>query len=266
MSVNLLTHIGKPVEISDELESFFHVLVYYAVRHLRSSCPDIGDWIYHYFERYAGPERMLACGQKSYTVEVSGVLEVRVPQRRLVFHSPMDDALAPVLERLQAHYAVMEYEAAKAATPPPRPKTPPAPCSDLSTIWILAKHADLEDEPEEDEGGRADSEGCRANKGPSAETRKLAKQVADHKFMLSHLSRVLRDRRWVYGDRISATDDSRCSSTDIGGKGSEDASPRSAKRQRISGPERNVSLPPRLHPSGLRAQARARTHPLRLRR
>ncbi|EJF59459.1 hypothetical protein DICSQDRAFT_17506, partial [Dichomitus squalens LYAD-421 SS1] len=33
MSVNLLTNITKPVEISDELESFFHVLVYYAIRY-----------------------------------------------------------------------------------------------------------------------------------------------------------------------------------------------------------------------------------------
>ncbi|EJF59457.1 hypothetical protein DICSQDRAFT_108854, partial [Dichomitus squalens LYAD-421 SS1] len=33
MSVSLLTRITKPVEICDELESFFHVLVYYAVHY-----------------------------------------------------------------------------------------------------------------------------------------------------------------------------------------------------------------------------------------
>nr|VWO97853.1 HsvB [Ganoderma boninense] len=56
MSVNLLSHPSKAVKISDELESFFHVLVYYSIRYLRSNCAHPMSYIDNYFNNYAGPD------------------------------------------------------------------------------------------------------------------------------------------------------------------------------------------------------------------
>ncbi|TBU21611.1 hypothetical protein BD311DRAFT_706798 [Dichomitus squalens] len=266
MSVNLLTRITKPVEISDELESFFHVLVYYAVRYLRSNCPDVSFWIEDYFHRYAGPERMLTCGQKSYTVEVAGWLRIRSPLSALVFRSPMDDVLSDILHSLWAHYKIMEYEAAQAFPPPPHPNTPPQPLSLLDELIYIAKYDkfDTGSDPEQVAKWEAQSQACLVDEGPTPKERELAKQVADHKFMLDRLARALRDPRWRGNDRIPTSHDRKPSSADASANG--DASPRSSKRQRMSGCERNVSLPARLHPSTSRARPQARTHPLRARK
>ncbi|TBU26657.1 hypothetical protein BD311DRAFT_601956, partial [Dichomitus squalens] len=51
LSVAMLSR-SKEVEICDELESFFYVILYYAVRYLRSNIDDgiIGEWIYTFFD------------------------------------------------------------------------------------------------------------------------------------------------------------------------------------------------------------------------
>ncbi|EJF59481.1 hypothetical protein DICSQDRAFT_172076 [Dichomitus squalens LYAD-421 SS1] len=204
MSVNLLNHDAKPIEISDELESFFHVLVYYAVRHLRSNCPHIPSWIDNYFHRYAGPEHMLTCRQKSYAVEVAGTLEIRSPMGPLVFRSPMDGILAPILECLRAHYKVMAHETSKAALPPPRPETLLQPSS-CDAMFLIRNYHNADLNPEKAAQWRAQLRARRVKRGPTPEERELAKKVADHKFMLGHLAITLGDPLWRGDDRIPTT-------------------------------------------------------------
>ncbi|PIL32481.1 hypothetical protein GSI_05184 [Ganoderma sinense ZZ0214-1] len=298
MSVNLLNRIAQPVKISDELESFFHVLVYYAVRHLRSNCTGVASWIDNYFHRYAGPERMLTCGQKSYAIEVTGRLQIRSPDRPLVFDSPLDDVLATILESLHAHYKVAQYDLAKAppspsSSPPPplRPETtPPSP----PALPILVRELDFDDvddaqlaqwEAELEAGPRDDS--------PTAEDRALARNVAGHRFVLDLLLRTLRDPRWCADDRIpiprvaDPNPDTGCGASPTAdlnlkpGAGSEEDAElaneqgppsKSSKRQRTSGPDskRNASLPvpgpARLRASARRSRTNARTLPIRARR
>ncbi|KAI0631748.1 hypothetical protein C8Q77DRAFT_1272662, partial [Trametes polyzona] len=50
MSVAVLCDMCKVVETSDELESFFYVLLYYSIRYLRSNCADVGAFIEHLFD------------------------------------------------------------------------------------------------------------------------------------------------------------------------------------------------------------------------
>ncbi|KAL1942227.1 hypothetical protein VTO73DRAFT_6291 [Trametes versicolor] len=52
MSVAALEDHAKVIETSDELESFFHVLLYNAVRHLKSNCPDVGVFIEDFFDTH----------------------------------------------------------------------------------------------------------------------------------------------------------------------------------------------------------------------
>ncbi|KAM5541563.1 hypothetical protein V8D89_004753 [Ganoderma adspersum] len=271
MSINLLNHITKPVKISDELESFFHLLVYYSVRYLNSNCHNITSWVDNYFHSYSGPERMLSCGEKSCAVEVSGVLQMRYPDGApLSFRSPMDSVLAPILKRLRAHYKVMEYDATE-ARPPPCPETPPRLASTAPPV--LLRDYDDEDDEDVDEAEiaewEAELQAGPPDRSPTAEDRELATKVADHKFMLDHLSRMLRDPRWRANDRIPrpAIPQNKLPSTPTGEiQPRKPVSPRSNKRQRTSGTERNASLPARLHTSTRRTRTHARTHPIRAKR
>ena len=56
MSVNLLTRPSSPVKISDELESFFHVLIYCAVRFLKHNIPEdfVGSFLHRDFDLAGG--------------------------------------------------------------------------------------------------------------------------------------------------------------------------------------------------------------------
>ncbi|TBU23661.1 hypothetical protein BD311DRAFT_673417 [Dichomitus squalens] len=121
MSVNLLTRPWSPVKISDELESFFHVLVYNSVLYLRSNCDCRSSYIDNDFNDYSGPARAHTCGWKSFAVEIDNWLCTQVPYRsRLLFDSPMDDVLGEIHKCLKAHYKGLNYDLLQAA--PPRPK------------------------------------------------------------------------------------------------------------------------------------------------
>ncbi len=273
MSVNLLNHIAQPVKISDELESFFHVLVYYAVRHLRSNCTGVTSWIDNYFHKYSGPERMLTCGQKSYAVEVTGMLQIRSPDGPLLFHSPLDEVLATVLESIRAHYKVMEYDSARVQPPPPRPETPPPSPPAVNVPPVIVRDFDFDDVDDEQMAQwEAELDVGPPDDSPTPKDHALAQNVADHKFVLDHLLRMLRDPRWSADDRIP-TPECPGPQTSTAKPSDEEPSesrlaptltpPPSNKRQRTSGAERNVSLPPRLRASTRRMRTHARTHPIR---
>lgn len=50
MSVNALNNPDKPVSIPDELESFFHALLWFAIRWLPHNCNDVGKFMLEYFD------------------------------------------------------------------------------------------------------------------------------------------------------------------------------------------------------------------------
>ncbi|EIW54459.1 uncharacterized protein TRAVEDRAFT_88212, partial [Trametes versicolor FP-101664 SS1] len=50
MSANALNNPGKQILIPDELESFFHALLWFAIRWLPHNCRDVGRFVYNYFD------------------------------------------------------------------------------------------------------------------------------------------------------------------------------------------------------------------------
>ena len=268
MSVNLLNHTTKPVNISDELESFFHVLVYYSIRYLNSNCEHVQSWVDNYFHKYLGPGRMLSCGQKSYALEVTGELRTRLLEGPLLFRSPMDFVLDAVLRSLRAHYKVMSHEAAQATPPSPRPEPkslveePRPPAASISSTSKFQNHPKFAQwEAEWDAEIPTDD-------GPTPEERELAMKVADHKYMLELFARQIWNPRWRGDDRIlnvQAPEDASAKKARPPPEPALQAAPTS-KRQRTSGPERNVSLPARLHQSTRRTRRQTRTHPVRAKR
>lgn len=50
MSVNALQQSRKEIDIPDEMESVFHILLYCSVRYLPHSCGNVGEFMRRYFD------------------------------------------------------------------------------------------------------------------------------------------------------------------------------------------------------------------------
>ncbi|EIW53024.1 uncharacterized protein TRAVEDRAFT_75206 [Trametes versicolor FP-101664 SS1] len=124
MSVATLNEHAKVVETSDELESFFHVILYYAVRYLVSNCSDAGNFIENFFESYSLVNKKYLCGKTKRSAMYSGKLVLDDTDSSLKFSSPLDWFLLRLLALFKAHYAVVQHkkkqaEKANAVEPAP---------------------------------------------------------------------------------------------------------------------------------------------------
>ncbi|KAI1788211.1 hypothetical protein LXA43DRAFT_648708 [Ganoderma leucocontextum] len=276
MSVNLLSNFSNPVRISDELESFFHVLVYFAIRYLRSNCDDIETFIDGYFNHYEGPGRMHTCGQKSIIMESTGMLRTQFPYGHLLFMDPLDALLDVVLQRFRAHYKILQHVARQSAAPERRP--PPSPMSAssprASTKSCASNDSDSDDSDDEDYGWSTFRLESEMEECPTVEDEALAAKVHDHQFMLDIFAKALRHPRWRKDDRRTAPASPRRGEARSSGSSQQSTEdrPQAAagngnKRRRTADPERmgNASLPARLHASTRRTRPSVRTHPPRTR-
>ncbi|KAI0660085.1 hypothetical protein C8Q70DRAFT_1105556 [Cubamyces menziesii] len=109
LSVGMLSSHPKAVEIQDDLESFIHVVLYHAVRYLRSNCEDVGEFIENYFDAYTLQNGVYTCGvNKLLTMKLNGYLQIK-DKVRLEFGSPMDAIFSQLLPLFKAYYAVQSY-------------------------------------------------------------------------------------------------------------------------------------------------------------
>ncbi|KAI0631747.1 hypothetical protein C8Q77DRAFT_1159493 [Trametes polyzona] len=143
MSVAVLLNHSKVVEISDELESFFHVLLYYSLRYLRSNCTLVGEFIEDYFDSFsAGVDGKYCCGARKINI-IKGreKLTIAPSSEELIrFDSePLNTMFKKILEAFNGHYTVKAYDEQDqphpSTSPPsqlPQPKAPlpPDPFSD----------------------------------------------------------------------------------------------------------------------------------------
>ncbi|RDX51422.1 hypothetical protein OH76DRAFT_289018 [Lentinus brumalis] len=241
MSVALLSHLKANVEVCDEVESFFYVILYHAVRFLSSNFDEltVANYIDEFFDQYGYANGQYICGEKKFSAITNGKLAYT--HIKLVFAAAgMNKVLEDLLSWIQAHYSVLEYdrtlqestsesittrssspspsESGRAATTPPlRPLTPPSPSR--STAFTVNEPAlededqiedqdELEDEDEFDEHFGADMAGARPpvkrTPAPSAEDRRLASLVATHTAMYNLLTEALKwdAAEWAHGETV----------------------------------------------------------------
>ncbi|KAL7279912.1 hypothetical protein ACG7TL_006321 [Trametes sanguinea] len=110
MSAAVLNNHSKKLEISDELESFFHVTLYYAVRYLKSNCSDVGSFIDNYFDTYNVDNGTYKCGDKKSNTLTTGKLATNIGTVTLQFQSGLDVFFKTVLQWFKAHYAIQSGE------------------------------------------------------------------------------------------------------------------------------------------------------------
>lgn len=84
MSALTLLDPSKLIEIADDLESFFHVLIYYAIRYLPHNLPDkaVGRFLYNYFDDYTDGVSGFTCGPAKYYAMKTGVIDLTLITER----------------------------------------------------------------------------------------------------------------------------------------------------------------------------------------
>ena len=203
MSVALLAQNDKVVELSDDLESFFHVILYYGVRYLQSNVSDVPDFIESFFDAYSFKDGKYGVGRtKSTAMKTSEGLTISPDpaSAQVHFASPLDGLLFTLRGIFHSHYKIQHYEARKALLPiiPPSPDTdedaPSTPTRSSGVRFVedffYVVQQKLEEHEENDlRQQTADDE------VPTAEDRKRAPYVAKHEYILLLLRKHIQ-RPW----------------------------------------------------------------------
>ena len=78
MSVDMLLKRAKMVEVDDDLESFFYVILYSAARYLKSNITDVGAFIEGFFDSYEVHDGRYLVGATKYSA-ITNPHGIKVP-------------------------------------------------------------------------------------------------------------------------------------------------------------------------------------------
>ncbi|RDX46913.1 hypothetical protein OH76DRAFT_1385925 [Lentinus brumalis] len=198
MSVALLSG-DKAVEVCDELESFFYVLLYNATRYLLSRLPDItiANYLDEFFDQYGWGDGRYVCGDKKKITIATGELEV-AHTVRLKFNSSMDDVLADLLSWFKAHYVVSRYENDKMPeVSRSAVATPQSSAGDLKSATPARRLTGASVPPRVALPGK----GSTQREGPSKEDREKANLASSHAAVVTLLEDAERTLVWSTGDK-----------------------------------------------------------------
>ncbi|RDX50657.1 hypothetical protein OH76DRAFT_1380067 [Lentinus brumalis] len=211
MSVALLSG-DKNVEISDELEAFFYVLLYHAIRYLRSTLT--GDtaatYLDEFFDQYILVDETYRCGARKLNAIETGKLMV-TKSLELRFDKHLDDLVATLLRWFQANYLVSKHlrrqeeerrqqelqklvQARMPPPPPPPPRDPSHPKRQQSALRKPRIH-----DVDKLSGSRSDH--TREEEEPTAKQWKESKMVQKHVFMHDLLEQFL-EENWPVDDKV----------------------------------------------------------------
>ena len=109
MSVALLSET-KSIEISDELEAFFYVILYHAARYLHSDVDGfmLADYLDAFFDQYTKTPDGWTCGNEKRMAIESGKLTI-AKDEELQFDGPMGHIIATLLSWFQSYYIVTKH-------------------------------------------------------------------------------------------------------------------------------------------------------------
>ena len=211
MSVALLNAWKGMMELTDDLESFLHVITYHAVRYQKSNVTDVANWLRQYFDDYFPSGDDYFCGTvKSYSVRHGSL--TTVDNQPLTFNSPLDALLQDLLQSFEAHYAILDYDrylrtrgsglaplpSAKPGTGPARTSFPESPTSiHPSTTLDVYSDDDEDDDYDGIELGPGAAREPTGPKEPTAQQRVLAKSVTSHNELLVLLREASNPSLWV---------------------------------------------------------------------
>ena len=226
MSANLLMNPLQRVMIEDELESFFHILIYYAVRYLESNLATdehAAHFLEACFDCFTVHGKNVICGSQKLLVVQDG----ETPE--ILFNHPMymnknlsrpitfgSDALngliATMIPCLRAHYKVLTWNNWLKTLPEDHPfhphrrtryETPPPPSGSRSDAEDAVRGAAF---PRDDSGTVSTEQGGKPQEllaaPPTKEDLKDAMNLASHKYIREQFQTALDDGLWKDNDKV----------------------------------------------------------------
>ena len=208
MSVALLSQ-DKPVEICDELEAFFYVLLYHAIRYLRSNLDDntTANYLHEFFEQYTRTEQGYVCGPRKLYAIICGQLTVTAFEY-LTFDPAMNDLILALLGLFQSNYMVnhflQEVEEEQRQTqahtllPPPAPPGQPlkgsAPSKSVPMFTNYASHTA--------QRTRASKKAKSRHRRPPPEVWSDRELIQSHDYLLQLLAESVLENAWPKDDKV----------------------------------------------------------------
>ena len=207
MSLWCIRHPSLPVSIPDELESYFHVLLYNAVRFLPHNLTDVHSFVSHYFDNAVVVNgTQVASADKSHAIQYGNVtfadekLRFKMPANDDTGEHPMNQLIRNLLKLFGARYRVLKWEATQAAQ---ATTLPPVPSS-----WDVNRPVDLDDDIQETPFTARLSKEILAS-GITAEDLELAESLKTHQAVIDIFAQIVQKARWpasyekdVMGDRL----------------------------------------------------------------
>ena len=126
MSVAMLSQRAKTVEVPDDMESFFYVILYYAARYLASNIIDVPAFIENFFDSYGWIGGAYTVGETKYNA-IDGTSHIRISptdKTVLCFSSPLDQVLSTLRKGFHSLYLVRAYESQEPQALLPLPVLP----------------------------------------------------------------------------------------------------------------------------------------------
>ncbi|KAM5538359.1 hypothetical protein V8D89_007961 [Ganoderma adspersum] len=104
MSANSLGNPWRVILVEDEMESFFHLLLFYAIRYLPHNCQDVGVFLDQYFDGYTRLAGQYLCGPAKLGAMTSGRIALADPKKpgHLTFYLPAESSDDPVASSSRA--------------------------------------------------------------------------------------------------------------------------------------------------------------------
>ncbi|KAI0645255.1 hypothetical protein C8Q79DRAFT_761141 [Trametes meyenii] len=226
LSVNALNDHTKPIDIQDELESFFHVLLYICIRFLHHNLDDksVPQFMRDYFDDFTPNVAGYRCGSRKHQVITSGALDLwayhKKAKERLHFlwapksndsspslMHPLDEVITTLLSWFGAYYTLTEQQS-ELPHEPPEDRGEPLELSP-AIAWIIEDEARKEKQDAmADLDNRLSSLSTEAPKEDTRhasreELKQLAASLDTHQPMVQLLLKALLRMRWPESDRCS---------------------------------------------------------------
>ncbi|KAI0641638.1 hypothetical protein C8Q79DRAFT_1014076 [Trametes meyenii] len=106
---------SRPIEVADELESFFHVMLFYAVRFLRNNLGNVGLFVLQYFDtfqsgkdgrRYCSPSKLAAVRDKR--LELYGIKLRFLKKSGSATSHPLNTLVDALMNLFEARYKYLQ--------------------------------------------------------------------------------------------------------------------------------------------------------------
>ncbi|KAL7277948.1 hypothetical protein ACG7TL_007896 [Trametes sanguinea] len=207
-------HPYHPVSVADELESFFHVLLFYSIRLLRHNIDNARFFISEYFDSYTvGDQSRRRCSRVKRAAMRDG--EIEADDKQLQFkcedgrvHEALNGLFATLLSYFKARYAVLKWQAIQAQQKTSTSASAPIPAPVNAGAADFDEPPPLEDETDTLLGKRQHE--------PSPTDVALAAQLDSHARFLNIIGKAIHPRGTLYwpakdavADRLPENYDSR---------------------------------------------------------